>query len=110
MISALDLRHIIECGFMPLSCSCTVNPDGSLMIKVFESSSGHVELLVTGVSTANLTSSRAIANLIGELRIEMAATKASFKGRSVQSANAQTDYVSSHSIGRQDRYHRDGAY
>jgi hypothetical protein len=78
MISVFELRHIIECGFPPLSCSCTVNPDGSLMVKVFEPSSGQVELLVTGVSTANLTSSRAIGNLIGELRTEMAVAKASF--------------------------------
>ena len=79
MISPLELRHIIECGFLPLSCTCTLNPDGSLMIKVIEPSSGSVELLVTGISTASLTSSRAIANLIGELRSEMSARKASFE-------------------------------
>nr|WP_314876358.1 DUF1652 domain-containing protein [uncultured Pseudomonas sp.] len=72
MFSTLELRHIIECGFLPLSCTCTVNPDGSLMIKVFDPSSGQVELLVTGVTTDRLTSSRAIANLIGELRTDMA--------------------------------------
>ena len=79
MISALELRHIIECGFLPLSCSCSLNPDGSLMIKVTDPSSGSVELLVTGVSTTPLTSSRAIANLIGELRSEMTAREVSFE-------------------------------
>lgn len=79
MISALELRHIIECGFLPLSCSCTLNLDGSLMIKVTEPSSGSVELLVTGVSTAPLNSSRAIAELVGELRSEMAARRTSFE-------------------------------
>ncbi|MFJ5254038.1 DUF1652 domain-containing protein [Pseudomonas sp. NPDC088414] len=78
MISTLELRHIIECSFLPLSCSCTMNVDGSLMIKVTEPSSGQVELLVTGVSSRPLTSSRAIANLIGELRGEMIASKTSF--------------------------------
>ena len=78
MISTLELRHIIECGFLPLSCTCTVNPDGSLMIKVFDAETGRVEMLVTAVSTADLTSSRSIANLIGELRSEMASRKASF--------------------------------
>ena len=78
MISALELRHIIECGFLPLSCSCTLNLDGSLMIKVTEPSSGSVELLVTGVSTAPLNSSRAIAELVGELRSEMAVRKTNF--------------------------------
>lgn len=43
------------------------------MIKVFDSTSGRVDLLVTAVTTSELTSSRAIANLIGELRSEMAA-------------------------------------
>lgn len=71
MISALELRHIIECGFLPLSCHCPVNPDGSLMIKLFEPTSGLVDLLVTSVTTSGLNSSRAIANLIGELRSEM---------------------------------------
>lgn len=72
MISTLELRQIIESGFQPLSCTCSVNPDGSLMIKVFDSATGRVDLLVTGVTTCQLTSSRAIANLIGELRAEMA--------------------------------------
>ncbi|NWB12328.1 DUF1652 domain-containing protein [Pseudomonas sp. D5002] len=78
MISALELRHIIECGFVPLSCRCTVNPDGSLMIKVFEPASGRIDLLVTSVTTDGLTSSRAIANLIGELRSEMSERSVSF--------------------------------
>ncbi|WLI14361.1 MULTISPECIES: DUF1652 domain-containing protein [Pseudomonas] len=78
MISIFELRHIIEGGFLPLSCSCTVNPDRSLKIKVFEPETGRVELLVTGISTANLGSSRAIANLIGELHSEMAARKVAF--------------------------------
>ena len=76
MISTLELRHIVECGFQPLSCTCTVNPDGTLMIKVFDSSSGRIDLLATAASTSELTSSRAIANLIGELRSEMTAHQA----------------------------------
>ncbi|WP_223546142.1 DUF1652 domain-containing protein [Pseudomonas sp. A-B-19] len=76
MISTLELRHTIECGFQPLSCTCSVNPDGSLMIKVFDSTSGRVDLLATTVTTSQLTSSRAIENLIGELRSEMVAHQA----------------------------------
>lgn len=78
MISMLELRHIFECGFLPFSCTCTANPDGSLMIKVFDPSSGQIELLVTAVTTEKLTSSRAIVELIGELRSEMAARRTSF--------------------------------
>lgn len=79
MISILELRHIIECGFLPLYCTCTVNPDGSLMIKVVEPVSGRVELLITGISTNSLTSSRGISNLVGELRNEMATRKIAFR-------------------------------
>ena len=78
MISMRELRHIIECGFLPFSCTCTANPDGSLMIKVFDPLSGQVELLVTAVTTEKLTSSQAIAELIGELRSEMAVRRSNF--------------------------------
>lgn len=78
MISMRELRHIIECGFLPFSCTCTTNPDGSLMIKVFDPLSGQVELLVTAVTTEKLTSSQAIAELIGELRSEMAVRRSNF--------------------------------
>lgn len=99
MLSILELRHTIECGFLPLSCSCTVNPDGSLMIKVFEPSSGQVELLITGISTANLTSSRAIANLISELRSEMATTRVSFAQQARSTISKRTFSVTQ---GQQD--------
>jgi hypothetical protein len=75
MISALELRHIIESGLLPRSCTCSVNHQGALLIKMVEPSSGLVELFVPGVLASDLTSSRAISNLIGELRIEMAARK-----------------------------------
>lgn len=56
-----------------------MNADGSLMIQVTETSSGRVELLVTGVSTTTLTSSRAIADLVSELRSEMDGREISFQ-------------------------------
>ncbi|MCS3835642.1 hypothetical protein HNR03_000222 [Pseudomonas sp. JAI111] len=78
MISVLELRPIIECGLLPFACTCSVNPDGSLMIKVCKPYSDRGELLVTGVSTENLTSSHAIASLIGELQNEMSSRKTAF--------------------------------
>jgi hypothetical protein len=80
MLSILELRHIIEGGFQPFSCTCTSNHDGSLMIKVFEAETGRVELLVTAISMAELTSPQAIAKLIGELRSEMTVRHALFDG------------------------------
>ncbi|WP_348751466.1 DUF1652 domain-containing protein [Pseudomonas rhodesiae] len=77
----LGLRKMIECGFLPLSCLCTQNPDGSLTIKITEPSSGSVELLVAGVSTASLTTSSAVAILIAELRSEMKDRQNSFNSK-----------------------------
>ncbi|MCW8275240.1 DUF1652 domain-containing protein [Pseudomonas sp. PCH199] len=77
MISALELRHIIESALLPRSCTCSVNPKGSILIKMVEPVSGRVELFVPDVLASDLTSSRAISNLIGRLRIEMAARKTS---------------------------------
>lgn len=80
MVSVPELCRIVESGFQPLSCACTVNPDGSLRIKVFERSTGRIDLLITGVSPAQLTSVRAISNLIGKLRTEMRAGRRAFAG------------------------------
>lgn len=80
MVSVSELCRIVESGFQPLSCACTVNPDGSLRIKVFERATGRIDLLITGVSPAQLTSVRAISNLIGELRTEMRAGRRAFAG------------------------------
>jgi hypothetical protein len=52
------------------------HPGGSLMIKVFDSTTGRADLLFNAVTASELTSSRAIANLIRELRSEMAAHRA----------------------------------
>ncbi|MCU1751946.1 DUF1652 domain-containing protein [Pseudomonas sp. 6D_7.1_Bac1] len=80
MFPVLELCQIVESGFHPLSCTCTVSPDGSLMIKIVEPESGRVELLITGVSTAEFTSVRDISNFIGELRTEMKAGRRAFAG------------------------------
>lgn len=74
MLSHLKLCQLIESGFVPLHCRCEVSPGGSLVITIFEASSGDVELCVTGVSVSSLTSTREIMKLIGELRAELLLT------------------------------------
>ncbi|MDZ5431999.1 DUF1652 domain-containing protein [Pseudomonas fluorescens] len=91
MISALELRHIIESGLLPRSCTCTVNSKGALLIKMSEPSSGHAELFVPGVLASALTSSRAISNLIGELKIEMAVRKKICVSAAVNAGLAASD-------------------
>ncbi|EXF93703.1 hypothetical protein HK44_008600 [Pseudomonas fluorescens HK44] len=80
MFPLLQLCQIVESGFYPLSCTCTVNPDGSLRVTIIDPESGRVKLLITGVSTATLTSVRETANFIGELRTELKAGRRAFAG------------------------------
>lgn len=70
-LSMLELRSIIEHGFLPLQCQCSVAPDTSLTVRVFDESSGRIDLLVTGISADQLNSSRAISQLVAELRHEI---------------------------------------
>ena len=80
MVSVPELCRIVESGFQPRSCACTVNPDGTLRIKVYEPATGRTLLLITRVSPARLTTVRDISKLIGELRIEMRAGRRAFAG------------------------------
>ncbi|MNG26129.1 hypothetical protein D3C84_1110800 [compost metagenome] len=74
MLSTLELRHLIESAFLPLSCECRVDPSGSLQAQIFEPVSGRVELLVTGISTTRLNGNREISKLIAEIRYDLKAT------------------------------------
>ncbi|MGE8097091.1 DUF1652 domain-containing protein [Pseudomonas fluorescens] len=80
MFPLLELCQIVESGFYPLSCTCTVDPDGSLRVKIVDPESGRVKLLIAGVSTSTLSSVREIANFIGELRTELEAGRRAFAG------------------------------
>lgn len=75
MISTLELRRIIEESFRPLECHCTLSPGNSLQVRVTDPETGSVDLLVTGISTNALVSSRAISELIAELRYDLAMNK-----------------------------------
>jgi hypothetical protein len=80
MVPVSVLCNIVESGFQqPLSCECTESL-GLLRIEVHDASTGRVELLLSGVSTAELTSVRAISEFIGELRTEMKAGRRAFAG------------------------------
>jgi hypothetical protein len=79
MLPISVLCNIVESGFKPLSCECTENL-GLLRIEVCDPVTKRVELLISGVSTAELTSVRAISDFVGELRIEMKAGRRAFAG------------------------------
>ncbi|KJZ38501.1 MULTISPECIES: DUF1652 domain-containing protein [Pseudomonas] len=79
MLPISVLCNIVESGFEPLSCECTESL-GLLRIEVYDSVTKRVELLISGVSTAELTSVRAISDFVGELRTEMRAGRRAFAG------------------------------
>ena len=80
MVSISVLCIIVESGFKPLSCECTVNPHGLLRIKVYDPATGRIDLLIPCVTPARLTTVRAISDLIGELRTELRAGRRAFAG------------------------------
>ncbi|WP_026145268.1 DUF1652 domain-containing protein [Pseudomonas asplenii] len=80
MLPERELCQIIESGFLPLSCICTANGNGALMIKIFDPVSGRVDLQLNGVAINSFTSVRSVANFIGELRTEMQAGRRAFAG------------------------------
>lgn len=71
MLSTLELRSIIETSFLPQRCQCTQATDRSLTVRVFDRTSDRVDLTVTGIRTEQLTSSRAISNLVAGLRADL---------------------------------------
>ncbi|MCS3471230.1 hypothetical protein M2401_004992 [Pseudomonas sp. JUb42] len=72
MISHLELRQIIESGFTPMKCICTITHDNLMTFSLFEPHKGHPALEVRNLNAAELTTSRAIASLVLELKDELA--------------------------------------
>ena len=71
MVSNLELRHIVEQSFLPIRCECTVAADSSLTIRVFQTCGERESLVITGIATASLNTSRTIASFIAELRYDL---------------------------------------
>lgn len=71
-LSALEIRNIVETGFLPKRCQCSLSPDQLMTVKVFaDEKSEQVDLLVTGIKASQLNSSRDINNLIAGLRSDL---------------------------------------
>lgn len=71
MLSVLALRHLIETAFFPTQCICTFDHGNSLMIQLINAETLQEELTVTGIDPKDLTSSRAIAELVAQIREEL---------------------------------------
>jgi phospholipid N-methyltransferase len=71
MIYVAQLRMQLERSFSPLACDCAVTGDHSLTVKLYHPVSGQVDLVVSGLSVANLRTPESVAALIEELRYEL---------------------------------------
>jgi len=71
MLSTLELRNIIESSFLPQRCQCTQATDRSLTVRVFDQATHKVDYTLSGIRTEQLTSSRAISNLIAGMRTDL---------------------------------------
>ncbi|RJX82559.1 DUF1652 domain-containing protein [Pseudomonas sp. LS-2] len=69
-LSNLELRSIIESAFLPMRCNCTVMDD-TMTVEVIDPVTERVELLTTGISLDRLDTSRALCELICELRADL---------------------------------------
>lgn len=71
MLSHLELRHLLESAFLPTECKCTISSDRTISIQLINPKTRKVEVSRSGVPIGSLTSSRAIANLVAELKQEL---------------------------------------
>lgn len=71
MMSVLEQRRIVECAFLPLACSCTIDSNESVTIQIRDPVTYQVYLNVTGISRAELSTSRQISQLVMQLRQDL---------------------------------------
>jgi len=72
-ISTLELRHIIERGFLPMQCRCSIDARGEVSIELVDPAPGR-NLVAGGIPISELNTSRAIGNLIAELKNRIASS------------------------------------
>lgn len=71
MLSSLELRHIIESGFLPAGCECRKVAADGLSVRIFDSSTGKTRMFVSGIALSSLSGRDAIYRLITELKDEL---------------------------------------
>lgn len=74
-LSTLEIQNIIEHIFLPAVCTCSLEADQSMTIRVCDCMTGKVDLVATHVPVWTLDSPHAIASLLADMRQEIAAHK-----------------------------------
>lgn len=70
-LCSLEMRQIIESGFLPLQCECLEEEGNTLLIRIHNPETGMVDLSVSGIAYERFSSARAIANLVQQLRADL---------------------------------------
>lgn len=69
-VSNLELRRIIEAALLPRRCKCTSDKK-HMTVQVFSEDKKEIELTVAGIALDSLTNSRAIAQLVQDLKSDL---------------------------------------
>ncbi|WPO97791.1 DUF1652 domain-containing protein [Pseudomonas sp. HR96] len=75
MLSHHDLQHLMEREFLPLRCQTTFGIDGAMTVRVTHPKTDEVVFVAAGIATRELTNTRALLKLVGELRQDFAAAR-----------------------------------
>lgn len=70
MMSSLELRQIIESGFLPTKCLCNIGPDHLMTISLYRPEYGQPAFVAYNLNATELNSARAISSLVQQLRQE----------------------------------------
>ncbi|MDF2642179.1 MAG: hypothetical protein K0R45_1451 [Pseudomonas sp.] len=92
MLSHLELRQIVESGFLPMKSVCSINPDGMMTVELFHPMKGHAAVIAQGIPVEGLETSRAIASLVAQLKSELAAVGQG----NVKAAPSKTEFKFGH--------------
>lgn len=69
-LSALEMRNIIESSLLPKRSQCTLSPDMTMTVKIYDETD-RVVLVKSGINAQKLTGCRAINDLIAQLRTDL---------------------------------------
>ncbi len=70
-LSELELRHIVERGFLPIKCRCTIDSLGELSIQLIHPSTGF-NFAASGIPKQRLDTCRGIATFLAEMKTQLA--------------------------------------
>ncbi|AKK00681.1 MULTISPECIES: DUF1652 domain-containing protein [Pseudomonas] len=71
-LSALEMRNIIESSLLPKRSQCSLSPDLTMTVKIYDDhETDRVALIKSDIDAKKLTGCRAINDLIAELRTEL---------------------------------------